>query len=34
MPFVELHFLAGWTKLAYLKGRAKLVDPARFEPYR
>jgi len=34
MPFVELHFLAGWTKLAYLKGRAKLVAPALFEPYR
>lgn len=34
MPFVELHFLAAWTKLAYLKGRSKLVDPARFERYR
>lgn len=34
MPFVELHFLAGWTKLAYLKGRSVLVDPALFEPYR
>jgi hypothetical protein len=34
MPFVELHFLAGWTKLAYLKGRSFLVDPAHFEPYR
>jgi hypothetical protein len=34
MPFVELHFLADWTKHAFLKGRAKLVDPARFEPFR
>jgi hypothetical protein len=34
MPFVELHFLAGWTKLAYLKGRPSLVDPGRFEAYR
>lgn len=34
MPFVELHFLAGWTKHAFLKGRAKLVDPARFDPFR
>jgi len=34
MPFVELHCLAAWTKLAYLKGRPKLVDPARFEHYR
>jgi hypothetical protein len=34
LPWVELHFLAEWTKLAYLKGRHALVDPARFEPYR
>jgi len=34
MPFVELHFLADWTKVAYLKGRARLVQPALFEPYR
>lgn len=34
MPFVELRFLAAWTKRAFLKGRAKLVDPKRFEPYR
>jgi hypothetical protein len=34
MPFVELAFLAGWTKRALLKGRAKLVRPELFEPYR
>jgi hypothetical protein len=34
MPFVELAFLAGWTKRALLKGRARLVDPELFEPYR
>jgi hypothetical protein len=34
LPFTELHFLTGWTKRAFLKGRAKLVDPTRFEPYR
>jgi hypothetical protein len=34
MPFVELAFLAGWTKRALLKGRAKLVRPELFEPFR
>ncbi len=34
MPFVELSFLAGWTKRALLKGRAGLVRPELFEPYR
>jgi hypothetical protein len=34
MPFVELAFLAGWTKRALLKGRSKLVSPERFEPFR
>lgn len=34
MPFVELAFLAGWTKHALLKGRASLVRPELFEPYR
>ena len=34
MPFVELAFLAGWTKRALLKGRAKLVSPELFEPFR
>ena len=34
MPFVELAFLAGWTKRALLKGRAALVQPELFEPYR
>ena len=34
MPFVELPFLAGWTKRALLKGRAKLVRPELFEPFR
>jgi hypothetical protein len=34
MPFVELAFLAGWTKRALLKGREKLVQPALFEPWR
>ena len=34
MPFVELAFLAGWTKRALLKGRAQLVRPELFEPFR
>ena len=34
MPFVELAFLAGWTKRALLKGRAGLVRPELFEPFR
>jgi hypothetical protein len=34
MPFVELAFLASWTKRALLKGRAKLVRPELFEPFR
>jgi len=34
MPFVELAFLAAWTKRALLKGRARLVRPELFEPYR
>jgi hypothetical protein len=34
MPFVELAFLAGWTKRALLKGRAKLVRPELFDSYR
>ena len=34
MPFVELAFLAGWTKRALLKGRARLVRPELFEPFR
>jgi hypothetical protein len=34
MAFVELHFLAGWTKHAFLKGRGRLVDPSRFDPFR
>jgi hypothetical protein len=34
LPFVELAFLAGWTKRALLKGRAKLVRPELFDPYR
>ena len=34
LPFVELAFLAAWTKRALLKGRASLVRPELFEPYR
>jgi hypothetical protein len=34
MPFVELFFLARWTKLAFLKGRYKIVEGARFERFR
>ena len=34
MPFVELAFLAGWTKRALLKGRAQLVRPELFERFR
>lgn len=34
MPFVELSFLAAWTKRALLKGRAKLVSPELFERFR
>lgn len=34
MPFVELAFLARWTKHAFLKGRPKLVEPEHFERHR
>jgi hypothetical protein len=34
MPFVELAFLASWTQRALLKGRAALVRPELFEPFR
>jgi hypothetical protein len=34
MPFVELAFLACWTKRALLKGRHKLVQPELFERFR
>jgi hypothetical protein len=34
MPFVELSFLAAWTKRALLKGRAKLVSPELFDRFR
>jgi len=34
LPFAELHFLAGWTKHAYLKGRGRLVDASHFECFR
>jgi hypothetical protein len=34
MPFVELAFLAAWTKRALLKGRHKLVQPELFERFR
>lgn len=33
MPFAELYFLASWTKHAFLKGRTRLVDPARFDRF-
>jgi hypothetical protein len=34
MPFIELHFLASWTKQVFLKGSAKLISPELFDPYR
>jgi hypothetical protein len=34
MPFVRLAFAASWTKLLYLKGRARLVDPDLLDPER
>ncbi len=34
LPFIELAFLAEWMKFAFLKGRAKLVEPSRFERFR
>jgi len=34
MRFIELHFLAQWTKSAFLKGSEKLIDVSLFEPYR
>jgi hypothetical protein len=34
MPFIELHFLARWTKQVFLKGSAKLISPELFDPYR
>lgn len=33
MPFVDLSFLASWTKLLFLKGRARRIEPARFEAW-
>jgi hypothetical protein len=33
LPFVELHFLASWTKRSLLHGKKRLVDPARFRPF-
>ncbi len=34
MPFIELHFLAHWTKRAFLKGSEKLIDASLFESHR
>jgi hypothetical protein len=34
MPFIELHFLAEWTKQAFLKGSEKLIDVSLFESHR
>ena len=34
MPFIELHFLARWTKRAFLKGSEKLIDASLFESHR
>lgn len=33
MPFIELHFLAHWTKRAFLKGSQKLIDASLFETH-
>lgn len=33
MSFIELRFIAGWTKRAYLKGRYKLVDASLFDAF-
>jgi hypothetical protein len=33
MPFIELFFQARWTKLAFLKGRYKIVEGADFERF-
>lgn len=34
LPFVELAFLARWTKTKLLTGKTHLVDPARLMPFR
>ena len=31
MPFLNCSFLASWTKLLFLKGRPRKIDPAHFE---
>ncbi len=33
LPFVELHFLAGWTKRSLLHGKRRHVDAARFQAF-
>jgi hypothetical protein len=34
LPFVELCFLAFWTKSSFLEGKSRYVDPALFERFR
>jgi hypothetical protein len=34
LPFVELGFVAFWTKSSFLEGKSRLVDPTRFEAFR
>lgn len=34
LPFVELCFLAFWTKSSFLEGKSRFVDPALFERFR
>lgn len=34
LPFVELVFLARWTKMGFLERKWKYVSPERFEPFR
>lgn len=33
-PFVELSFLAFWTKSSFLEGKSRFVEPAHFERFR
>jgi len=33
MPFIELHFLAHWTKRVFLKGSEKMIDVSLFETH-
>ena len=34
LPFVELCFLAFWTKSSFLEGKSRFVDPSLFERFR